>query len=484
MKVLVVDVGGTHVKILATGQRERQGDSGPKMTARRMVSLVKRLSAGWSYDHVAIGYPGPVAHGHPVAEPRNLGGGWVGFDFRRAFGHPVKVINDAAMQALGSYRGGRMLFLGLGTGLGSALIVDGVIEPMEIAHLPYKNGRTFEDYVGIRGLERLGKTRWRKSVVDVVERFRAAFGAEDVVIGGGNVAKLNKPPPGARFGDNANAFRGGFRSWIGAAAPKGETAMTDRAEGTTMQRLLEVVDDQAALMEAAATIFVTSAEAAIAARGRFLTAISGGSTPRALFELLASDRYASSVDWARVHVRWGDERAVPPDAKESNYRMAREALLGRVAIPASQVHRILSEQPPSVAATAYEQTLRALFATPLGAPSTAPGARFDLVLLGIGDNGHTASFSPGLRAVREAERWVVAERVAEVAMWRVTLTPVVLNAAAEVVFLVSGADKAAMLHQVLEGPAKPDLLFAQIIAPQQGRLRWLVDTAAASLERR
>ena len=221
MKTLVIDVGGTHVKILATGEREhRQADSGPKMTARQMVSAVKRLARGWSYDHVSIGFPGPVVHGQPVAEPRNLGGGWTGFDFRRAFGRPVKMVNDAAMQALGSYRGGRMLFLGLGTGLGSALIIDGVLEPMEIAHLPYKHGRTFEDYVGIRGLKRLGKAHWRRSVADVVERLRAAFGAEDVVIGGGNVAKLKEPPPGARFGDNANAFVGGFRLWNGAAASK------------------------------------------------------------------------------------------------------------------------------------------------------------------------------------------------------------------------------------------------------------------------
>ena len=218
MKILVVDVGGTHVKILATGQRKhRQADSGPKMTARRMVSVVKRLAADWSYDHVAIGYPGPVVHGHPVAEPRNLGHGWVGFDFRRAFGRPVKMINDAAMQALGSYRGGRMLFLGLGTGLGSALIIDGVVEPMELAHLPYKKGRSFEEYVGLRGLERLGKRRWRKYVVDVVERLRAALNAEDVVIGGGNVHKLKAPPPGSRLGDNENAFLGGFRLWNGVA---------------------------------------------------------------------------------------------------------------------------------------------------------------------------------------------------------------------------------------------------------------------------
>ena len=218
MKVLVVDVGGTHVKILATGQREhRQVESGPNMTAGRMVSAVKRLAMGWAYDHVAIGYPGPVVHGHVVAEPHNLGGGWVGFDFRRAFGRPVKIINDAAMQALGSYRRGRMLFLGLGTGLGSALIIDGVLEPMELGHLPYKKGRTFEDYVGIRGLKRRGKKRWRKDVLDVIERLRAGLEPDEVVVGGGNAAKLEALPPATRLGDNANAFLGGFRMWNGTA---------------------------------------------------------------------------------------------------------------------------------------------------------------------------------------------------------------------------------------------------------------------------
>ncbi len=221
MKILVVDVGGTHVKILATGQRERrQVDSGPAMTARRMVSAVKRLAADWTYDHVAIGYPGPVAHGRVVAEPWNLGGGWVGFDFRRAFGRPVKLVNDAAMQALGSYRRGRMLFLGLGTGLGSALIVDGVLEPMELGHLPYKKGRTFEDYVGVRALDRHGKKRWRKHVLDVVARLRAALEPDEVVIGGGNAARLEALPAGTRLVDNANAFRGGFRLWNGTARPR------------------------------------------------------------------------------------------------------------------------------------------------------------------------------------------------------------------------------------------------------------------------
>ena len=248
-----------------------------------------------------------------------------------------------------------------------------------------------------------------------------------------------------------------------------------------MKRDLEVAGNEVALMEAAAATFVTAARSAIAARGRFVTALSGGSTPRALFTLLASEHFAGSVDWSRVHVCFVDERAVLPDAEASNYRMTRETLLDRVPIPTSQVYRIPSEQPPLVAATAYEQTLRALLDTPAGAPRTAPGARFDLVFLGMGANGHTASFFPGLHAVRESERWVVAEFVAEVAMWRITLTPIVLNAAAEVVFLVSGVEKAAMLHRVLEGPVEPDELPAQIVAPQDGRLRWMVDADAATL---
>ena len=248
-----------------------------------------------------------------------------------------------------------------------------------------------------------------------------------------------------------------------------------------MHHTVEVVADRRALMEGGAAAFVAAARAAIGAHGRFVTALSGGSTPRALFELLATERFASSVDWGRTHVCWGDERSVPPDAEASNYRMACEALLDHVPIPASHVHRIRGEEPPQLAAAGYERTLRTLFATPVGPPRPVPGARFDLVLLGMGDNGHTASLFPGLHAVREAERWVVAESVAEVAMWRITLTPVVLNAAAEVVFLVSGADKAAMLHRVLDGPIRPDEFPAQIVAPHHGRLRWLVDAEAAAL---
>ena len=252
-----------------------------------------------------------------------------------------------------------------------------------------------------------------------------------------------------------------------------------------MRHGIEVVPDKRALMEAGAATFAAAARTAIAAQGRFVTALSGGSTPRALFELLATERVAASIDWGGIHVCWGDERAVPPDADASNYRMAREALLDHVPIPASQVHRIRGEDPPMVAAAAYEQTLRTLFATPVGPPRPVAGARFDLVLLGMGDNGHTASLFPGLQAVREAERWVVAESVAEVGMWRITLTPVVLNDAAEVLFLVSGGDKASMLHRVLDGPVRPDTYPAQIVAPHHGRLRWLVDAdAAAALEER
>jgi polyphosphate glucokinase len=183
------------------------------MTASAMVRGVKRIVKGWQYDVVSIGYPGPVIHGRPLHEPHNLAGGWVGFDFAKAFGRPVQIINDAAMQALGSYHGGRMLFLGLGAGLGSAMIVDGILEPMELAHLPYKNHGTYEDYVGVLALQRLGKKKWRRYVTDVVTRLKDALGAEYVVLGGGNSKSIKKLPPDTQLGDNQNAFVGGARLW-------------------------------------------------------------------------------------------------------------------------------------------------------------------------------------------------------------------------------------------------------------------------------
>jgi len=223
-KVLVVDVGGTSVKILATGQTERRSfPSGPTLTPKRMVAGVKKLAQGWTYNVVSMGYPGPVLHSRPMAEPYNLGRGWVGFDFAKEFGHPVKVVNDAAMQALGSYRGGKMLFLGLGTGLGSTMIVNGIVEPMELSHLPYKKA-TYEDYVGRAGLERHGKKKWRRHVADVVARFIAALEPDETVIGGGNVTKLHVLPARSRAGANDNAFLGGFRLWEeGSTIPPAET---------------------------------------------------------------------------------------------------------------------------------------------------------------------------------------------------------------------------------------------------------------------
>jgi polyphosphate glucokinase len=236
MKILAIDVGGTHVKILATGRRQkREIVSGPGMTARQMVLDVKELAQGWAYDVVSIGFPGPVIHNRPMAEPHNLGPGWMGFNFSSAFGLPAKVINDAAMQALGSYRGGKMLFLGLGTGLGSALIVDGIVEPMELGHLPYKKG-TFEDYVGVRGLERVGKKQWRKLVEDVIERLVAATEPQDVVIGGGNLAHLKKLPHGCRAGSNDFAFIGGFRMWDGQHAARGPRGKKTGVSGNRRKR--------------------------------------------------------------------------------------------------------------------------------------------------------------------------------------------------------------------------------------------------------
>ena len=213
MRVLVVDIGGTHVKVHITGQKTpREFPSGSALTAAQMVEGVKTVAAEWKYDAVSIGYPGPVLNGRPITEPRHLGPGWVRFDYRSAFGCQVKVVNDAAMQALGSYCGGKLLFLGLGTGLGSTMIVDGIVEPMELGHLPYRDG-TFEQYIGLHGLETRGLEQWRRDVEDVVARLIAALEPDDVVLGGGNVHQLETLPPGCRAGDNANAFVGGERLW-------------------------------------------------------------------------------------------------------------------------------------------------------------------------------------------------------------------------------------------------------------------------------
>ncbi|MEO7158854.1 MAG: ROK family protein [Vicinamibacterales bacterium] len=212
--ILVVDIGGSHIKALATGHRTRiKIKSGPKMTPKAMVRGVQEATKAWRYVVVSLGYPGPVLHGTPVAEPRNLGDGWVGFDYAEAFGCPVRIINDAAMQALGSYKGGRMLFLGLGTGLGSALIVDGALEPMELAHLPYKKGHTYEHSIGDSGRKRSGKKKWRRHVIDVITRLKAALQVDEVVIGGGNAKRLRTLPNGVRLGSNADAFVGGHRLW-------------------------------------------------------------------------------------------------------------------------------------------------------------------------------------------------------------------------------------------------------------------------------
>jgi polyphosphate glucokinase len=236
-RVLAIDVGGSHVKVRVSNRRDvRQFESGPLLTAARMVAGVLELVGDWKYDVVSIGYPGIVIHGKIVIEPHNLGRGWVGFDFRRAFGRPTRVINDAAMQAIGSYQGGRMLFLGLGTGLGSAMIVDGVVESMELAHMNYKRGRTYEDDVGDRGRRRLGSKKWRRAVKDVVGTLQTALEADYVVLGGGNARKLKKMPTGARLGNNDFAFLGGFRMWrkggIGVGRPLGHGGAEIPADGT------------------------------------------------------------------------------------------------------------------------------------------------------------------------------------------------------------------------------------------------------------
>jgi len=218
MSILVIDVGGSNVKCLVTGETEpRVFESGPAMTPQRMVAQVSELTADWSYDAISIGYPGPVSRGSAARDPHNLGEGWVAFDFATAFGRPVRIINDAAMQALGSYDGGHMLFLGLGTGLGAAMVIDGIVHPLELAHLPFRKGRTYEDAVGERGLKRMGKRKWRKVVREVLDLFHEGLLPDSIVVGGGNAKKLDDLPPYAVPGHNANAFRGGFMLWSSTA---------------------------------------------------------------------------------------------------------------------------------------------------------------------------------------------------------------------------------------------------------------------------
>jgi polyphosphate glucokinase len=227
MQILTIDVGGSHVKVLVSGQTEpRKMDSGRKLTAADMVEGVRAMTSDWPYDAVSMGYPGQVVHNKPAHDPVNLGKGWIGFDYEGAFGRPTRIINDAAMQALGSYEGGRMLFLGLGTGLGSAMIVDGKLAPMELGHLPYRNGLTYEDYVGQRGLKRLGKKKWRREVLVIIEAFRTALEPEYIVLGGGNAKFIDTLPPEVRLGDNANAFVGGFRLWELSQSPTGEPSIS------------------------------------------------------------------------------------------------------------------------------------------------------------------------------------------------------------------------------------------------------------------
>ncbi len=235
-----------------------------------------------------------------------------------------------------------------------------------------------------------------------------------------------------------------------------------------------------ALMHAAAEEFIACASAAVASSGRFTVALSGGSTPAALYALLATRRQAERVDWARVHVFFGDERCVPPEDPASNFGMARAQLLDHVPVPASNVHRMRGEDEPARAAAAYERELREAFATPEGPPRAIAGARFDLVLLGLGPDGHTASLFPGARALRGCARWVVAARAPAVHARRITLTPAVLCAAAEIVFVIAGGEKSSILRRVLEGPYEPETLPAQAMAPSAGRLRWLVDADAAA----
>jgi polyphosphate glucokinase len=228
-RILVIDVGGTHVKLRIDARGKAwKFPSGPRMGPAYLVRAIRKLTRGTPYDAVSMGYPGPVLRGRIAAEPHNLGGRWVGFDFAKALGKPVRIVNDAAMQAIGSYSGGRMLFLGLGTGLGVALIVDGEVEATELGHLPYRHGRSYEDYVGERGRERRGNKKWRKSVIDVIAHLQAAFEADYVVLGGGNAVRMKRLPRQTRLGDNKYAITGGLRLWRGGFSGLGPSAQRTR----------------------------------------------------------------------------------------------------------------------------------------------------------------------------------------------------------------------------------------------------------------
>jgi polyphosphate glucokinase len=230
MKILVIDIGGTNVKVASSDMRVPiKIPSGPTMTAEQMTRDVLAATEGWTYDCISIGYPGPVAHDHPLAEPHNLAAGWIDFSYRKAFGKPIRFINDAAMQALGGYKDGRMLFLGTGTGLGSAMIFDGVVIPLELAHLPYKNGRTYEEYIGLAGLQRQGKKRWRKSVLDIISRLQAALICDSVLLGGGNAKLMKDLPSHVVFGANSNAIDGGLKLWEDVTIPMSSTSSTKKA---------------------------------------------------------------------------------------------------------------------------------------------------------------------------------------------------------------------------------------------------------------
>lgn len=250
--------------------------------------------------------------------------------------------------------------------------------------------------------------------------------------------------------------------------------------GATPRPMVDVFPSREALFHAAAERFVAAVERGVGESGRCAVALSGGATPTGLFQRLAADPFTGRIEWPRVQFFWSDERCVPPEHPDSNYRLARQVLLDHVPVPTRNVHRIRGEDEPRQAAAAYEQVLRMAFAASEGPPGTHPGSRFDLVLLGLGKDGHTASLFPGGMAVREDKRWVAAELVPSAQVWRVTLTPVIINAAAEVVFLVAGAEKAGVLRRVLREPSSPGVLPAQSIAPRPGTLRWMTDSAAAA----